>query len=192
MQQDKVFVFFGLIASGKSTLAKAWSVRHSLTYYNSDVIRKELAANMAADHRKAAFAKGIYSKEFTEKTYLALLERAEDDLAHGKSVVLDASYQSCRERERVRECAERLKARPFFILCTCPEEEMQRRMERRARDPKAISDGRWEIYVEQKKRFEAPDELGADEFVVFETIAPVEVLVDRLDTIVQHSITIKE
>ena len=36
-------LFFGLIASGKSTLAKAWAEQKNIPYYNSDVVRKELA-----------------------------------------------------------------------------------------------------------------------------------------------------
>jgi hypothetical protein len=57
---------------------------------------------------------------------------------------------------------------------------MKKRMERRARDPLAVSDGRWEVYIEQKKRFEPPVELAADELITIDTEAPVAVLLDRL------------
>ena len=41
----QIFVFFGMIATGKSTLAKMWAKAHEMIYYNSDVIRKELGDN---------------------------------------------------------------------------------------------------------------------------------------------------
>ena len=40
----KVVVFCGLIASGKSFVAKAWAQKHLFPYCNTDVVRKELAA----------------------------------------------------------------------------------------------------------------------------------------------------
>ncbi len=53
-------------------------------------------------------------------------------------------------------------------------------MEKTALDPAAVSDGRWDIYLRQKKIFEPPDELQPAEFVTLSTLAPVDVLVDRL------------
>ncbi len=176
-----IFAFFGLIASGKSTLAQAFAGQHGLRYHNSDVVRKELAGDEAACGRGAGFAQGIYTREFTEKTYSALLERGEQDLTRGDSVVLDASYQDPHERDRVRKLAERLAVPLYFVLCICPEEEMKHRMELRARDPHAVSDGRWEIYLKQKERYRPPAELPAGTLLTIETLGTVEALVRRLD-----------
>jgi len=176
-----LFAFFGLIASGKSTLAQAFAEKNGMGYHNSDVVRKELAGLKAKDGREAGFAQGIYSREFTEKTYSALLERAENDLRSGVSTVLDASYQDRHERERVRKLAEKLAVPLYFVLCICPEEEMKRRMEIRARDPKAVSDGRWEIYLKQKERFRPPEELPPGTLLTMETLGPVPELVLRLE-----------
>ena len=134
--RGKLFIFFGLIATGKSTLAQAWAKRHNLAYYNSDVVRKELAGLSPETSRKESVDQGIYSREFSQRTYTGLLEHAEDELRKGKGVVLDASYQGRSERQRVRELAERLEAQVYFILCVCPEQEMKRRMELRAQDPR--------------------------------------------------------
>ncbi len=176
----ELFVFFGLIASGKSTLAQAWAVRQHLSYYNSDRLRKELAGLAPACNREESFGKGIYTREFSVKTYTALLKRAELELGRGKSVVLDGSYQERRERDLVRGLARRLGCRLYFVLCVCPEDEMRRRMDIRARDPQAVSDGRWEIYLQQKQRFEPPTELAADELLRILTLSPVEKLVERM------------
>ena len=40
---NNIWVFFGLIATGKSTLAEKWAARHTMAHFNSDRLRKELA-----------------------------------------------------------------------------------------------------------------------------------------------------
>ena len=179
-QPPELFVFFGLIATGKSTLAQAWADAHSMEYYNSDRVRKELAGLAAECSRKESLDQGIYSREFSRKTYTALLERAEENLRAGRSVVLDGSYQAIDERDRVRELAGRFKARVRFVLCRCPESVLKERLAMRARDPGAVSDGRWEIYLEQKNRFSPPDELDEDELLVFSTEGDVDHLIKEL------------
>ena len=180
--QPTLYVFFGLIASGKSTLGQVFAEKHNMRYYNSDVVRKELAGSPAATGRTADFNQGIYSREFTDKTYLALLERAENDLAAGIPVILDASYQDPQERLRVRKLADKLCLPLYFVLCLCPEGEMKKRMEIRARDPKAVSDGRWEIYLKQKERYQPPEELPEGSLITIDTNDSVENLLATLES----------
>lgn len=167
--QPRIFVFFGLIASGKSTLAEAWAKAHSIAAFNSDRVRKDLAGLLPQTSRKEQVDQGIYSQEFTRRTYDALLDLAAQEIRAGRSVALDASYQSTEERQRVRDLGKKLGARACFVHCLCPEPEMRRRMEERARDPQAVSDGRWEIYLRQKERFEVPRELASGELLVINT-----------------------
>jgi len=178
-----IWVFFGLIATGKSTLAEAWAARHGMTYINSDRVRKELAGISPATGIKESLDLGIYSGEFSRRTYSELLSRAEEVITNGGSIVLDASYQNRQERDRVRGLARRLGVDVFFVLCNCPEDIIQRRLAKRKRDPEAISDGRPEIYDVQKKRFEKPDELAEDELVIFSTDNDLNSLLDQLDEI---------
>ena len=49
----RIFVFFGLIASGKSTLAEHFAKRYHLPYYNTDRVRKELAGIIQAIRHRA-------------------------------------------------------------------------------------------------------------------------------------------
>lgn len=182
MPPPELFVFFGLIATGKSTVAQAWAERRNLRYYNSDVVRKELAGLSPQARRSETADQGIYSGEFTARTYAALLERAEQDLTDGRGVVLDASYQRQADRDQVRELAQRLGVRLYCVLCICPEEEMKRRMAQRALDPQAVSDGRWEIYLKQKERFEAPTELAPDQLVILSTDLPLKTVIEQLSS----------
>lgn len=180
-RQISLFIFFGLIATGKSTLARNWAVKGGMKYYNSDRVRKELAGLAAECRRRESLDQGIYTKEFSRKTYAAMLERAEKDLSQRQRVVLDGSYQAKKERDRVREMADRCGAELCFVLCQCPEAVIKERLDKRAQDPNAVSDGRWDIYLKQKQRFSLPDELPPDQLLVFSTSDPVEKLLAELE-----------
>ena len=154
---NTLVVFFGMIASGKSTLGQAWAERCRAPYYNTDRVRKELIGLEPTDRRPDPVGQGIYSSEWTEKTYTAMLERARIDLAGGEeTVVLDGSYGRRHDRDQVRWLAKEAAARCVFVWCTCSETEIERRLALRARDRGAVSDGRWEIYLHQKQVFERP------------------------------------
>ncbi|KAF0189509.1 MAG: hypothetical protein FD168_764 [Desulfobulbaceae bacterium] len=180
--EAKVLVFFGMIATGKSYLAAAWAKRHACSYYNSDRVRKELAGLAPESRQTSAVDQGIYSCEFSRRTYDHLLLLAERDLekSSGNCVVLDGSYQARDERERVlKQLSE--KGRVVFVHCVCPEDVMRTRMEQRQQDAQAVSDGRWEIYLQQKRRFEMPVELGPDQLITLNTNQPLEALLIDLD-----------
>ncbi len=178
----KVLVFFGMIATGKSYLAAAWARHHGCAYYNSDRVRKELAGLVPESRQTAAVDQGIYSREFSRRTYGQLLILAERDLDAnpGACVVLDGSYQARGERQRVQESLAG-KARVLFVHCICPEEVMRERMEQRQQDPQAVSDGRWEVYLQQKARFELPSELRADQLLTIDTNQALDALLILLD-----------
>ena len=149
-KSPEVFIFFGMIAAGKSSISKAWAWQEQLRCYNSDWVRKELAGVDPTSTHDDSIDRGIYTKELSIKTYTTLLERAAARLRQGDSVVLDASYQYAKDRQDIRDLASRLGCRVYFIFCQCPEAEMKRRMDLRSLDPTAVSDGRWEVYVQQK------------------------------------------
>ncbi|XCN74231.1 MAG: AAA family ATPase [Candidatus Electrothrix aestuarii] len=178
MEQPTLYVFFGLIASGKSTLAELFAAQQGLPYYNTDRVRKELAGLAANERRPDGMGQGIYTPEFTEKTYQTMLDRANEDLQQGKTgVVLDGSYSKATDRHKVNELAQTLQVNALFFLCSCSEQETQRRLALRAQDPNAVSDGRWEIFVQQRAKFEQPDELPLQQLSRIDTEAdPQELL----------------
>ena len=176
-----IVVFFGLTASGKSTLGQAWARAWGASYHNTDRVRKELAGLAPTARRPDEVAGGIYSADFTDRTYGAMLARAEEDFAQGYGmVVLDGSYSRRRDRDQVREVARRLGGRGVFVFCTCSAAEVQRRLERRAGDPEAVSDGRWEIYQHQLATFERVDAGTEGEEITLDTEQEVEGMVHWL------------
>lgn len=176
-----LYIFFGLIATGKSTLARAWASRHGLSYYNSDVVRKELAGLDATSKSPDAHGRGIYTPEFTARTYEQLRRRAETDLRQGRGVVLDASYTEQAERERIVDLARSLGVEFHFVHCHCSDEVKRQRLARRSRDPEAVSDGRWEIYLRQRAKFQPPVELPASRLTVIDTAGPLPQLLEELE-----------
>ncbi|XOF34124.1 MAG: AAA family ATPase [Candidatus Electrothrix sp. YB6] len=181
---QNLYIFFGLIASGKSTLAQLFAAEQGFPYYNTDRVRKELAGIAANERRPDDMNSGIYTPAFTEKTYQTMLDRVAQNLKQGAGgVVLDGSYSRQTDRDKVKKLADTLGVldiRIRFILCFCSEQETKRRLELRAQDPDAVSDGRWEIFVRQKEKFESPDELAAEQLISLDTEAEPEQLLKQL------------
>lgn len=183
MQQPEnlLVVFFGMIATGKSYLASAWAKHYDLPYYNSDRVRKELAGITANTAQKEGVDQGIYTPEFSRRTYDALIEHARHHFQADRQacVVLDGSYQSLNERDLLRKnFADQVQI--VFVHCVCSEQVVQQRLRIRASDPDAVSDGNWDIYISQKKRFQPAKE--TEQVIELDTDVPVEELVKRVTT----------
>jgi aminoglycoside phosphotransferase family enzyme/predicted kinase len=149
----------GLPATGKSTAARQLAAPFEALVLRSDVRRKHLAGVAATYRGRHALDQGLYSREMTERTYASLLTDAEEALAGGRAVVVDATFSSAASREPFRALAERVGA-PFLVVeVTAPEEEIVRRLERRAREGRDPSDADVAIYRQLRRRYEPPLEL---------------------------------
>ena len=159
-QRPAIYVVCGLSGTGKSTLAAAIAEKTGCAVYNSDVVRKEVVAGISAgESRKEAFEQGIYSREMTERTYRAMNRLAGRELMRGNSVVCDATYSAKPFRADLVELAEAADADIRFIHCVCADETVKERLDARNKAGLSPSDGRWEIYLEQKKNFAPLDHL---------------------------------
>lgn len=181
--ENLLVVFFGMIATGKSYLASAWASHYNLPYYNSDRVRKELAGIAPETGQQEEMDKGIYSPEFSRRTYDALIEHADRHFQADRQacVVLDGSYQSFKERELLRQHFQD-QVRLVFVHCFCSENVVQERLKLRAGDLDAVSDGNWKIYLSQKKRFQPVTD--QEQAVALDTDAPVEELMKRVSKII--------
>ncbi len=182
LRSGDIYCFFGLSGTGKSTLAESFARRHGLPVFNSDRIRKEMVARVPATQRHLeAYGKGIYGKQFTRKTYSALLRSAAKRIVTGRSVVLDATYIDAMERQRLLELSKEAGSNIHFILCKCPEEEVKRRLNSRIREDGQVSDGRWEIYIRQKKAFSPPSGTLKRHLIEIDTNRQIEEILDEID-----------
>lgn len=178
-QQSKLYVFYGLSGTGKTTVANMLASMAGIPVYHSDLVRKELIAGIPASERRIeAFGEGIYSKDVSRKTYLAMARLAARHLAAGEDVILDATYIDPIERKSLLDIVRYCHAAPVFIQTTCSEPEVKRRLANRINQPQEASDGRWEIYLKQKERFMHKEGLEG---------LPVEVIpTDDKDMIQEH------
>ncbi|MFB0617950.1 AAA family ATPase [Streptomyces sp. AGS-58] len=113
-------VVAGLPGSGKSTLSGALADRLGVTLLSSDRVRKELAGIPAEQSAAAGYGEGLYTPEWTARTYAALLDRAAALLSCGESVVLDATWSDAGRRAAASRVAERTSADLVALHCQVP------------------------------------------------------------------------
>lgn len=122
----------GLPGSGKSTLSGALADRLGVTLLSSDRLRKELAGIPAEQSAAADYGEGIYTPEWTARTYSALLERASALLSSGESVVLDATWSDAAQREAAVRMAGRTSTDLVALHCHVPSDVAAARLSTRA------------------------------------------------------------
>jgi aminoglycoside phosphotransferase family enzyme/predicted kinase len=160
----------GLPGTGKSTLAKSLAdVAHFDEVLRSDVIRKELAGKWepsnpqrergsegVTNHEPKSLAdasgykteamsmsSGLYSPDFTERTYDECWCRARKRLLAGGRVIVDATFQRESFRHRFLQLALDCGVRSVWLECEAPADVVQQRLLARRGD---ASDADWNVY----------------------------------------------
>lgn len=124
----------GLPGTGKSSLAGAVAGRLGWTVLSSDRIRKEMANLPPHGNAASPYGTGIYSPAWTERCYAEMLRRAGMLLAHGESVVADASWISASERQAAASMAGNASAQLVQLCCAAPETLARQRLRTRRAD----------------------------------------------------------
>src|SRR5262249_52381193 len=101
----------------------------------------------------ASFTGGIYTREWTERTYAECLRRAEALLLDGRRVVVDASFRDESNRRLFLDLAARCGIPGLLLLCDADPSVVRSRLEARHDDP---SDAGWSTYLEAAARWEEP------------------------------------
>jgi len=147
-------IMVGLAGSGKSTAAAEAAELLSGTLLSSDNTRKKLAGVGPDEQVYVPFGVGIYSNEWNERTYAAMMDAAAPVLASGGCAILDASFLRRHQRQLAYELARKNGAWALVIECNAPEEILRERLVRRVEEG-AVSDGRPEILDGQLRVFES-------------------------------------
>jgi aminoglycoside phosphotransferase family enzyme/predicted kinase len=127
----RLVVVGGAPGTGKSTLAGGVADRLGFVTINSDRVRKELAGLDPETSAATAFGAGIYTPEWSRRTYDELLRRARLLLAMGESVVLDATWGQREDRKLAEELAAETAAELTVFECRLPPTEVVRRINER-------------------------------------------------------------
>jgi aminoglycoside phosphotransferase family enzyme/predicted kinase len=145
----------GLPGTGKSTLADALAIRLGLTVLSSDRTRKGLAGLDPTTSGAADFGEGIYTPEWNERTYAALVEETKQRLFDGERVIVDASFREDARRRTLLDLAAEHGVPGVFLLCDAPPEIVHAHIAGRRG---GASDADWAIYEAAAERWEAPSE----------------------------------
>lgn len=145
-QQPCLVLVGGLPGTGKSTLARQLAERLGFQVIRTDVVRKELAGDLAAR------ADG-YTAEWTERTYAECRRRAEKLLFEGKRVLVDASFRERRRRQQFLQTAIRCGVPGIVLLCRAEPDVVRARLDARRND---ASDANWRVYCQLAKEWQEP------------------------------------
>ena len=151
--RTSLFLVGGLSGTGKSVISRRLARSIGAGLVSSDSIRLELAGKTPAERHTVDYGTGIYTDDFTELTYERMFERAEQLLADGRSVVLDATFLNPHWRDRAEELASRTGVDLMLVECQCPPDVARERLVRRARELLEASEADWAIYQEQRRRY---------------------------------------
>jgi len=142
----------GLPGTGKSTLAGGLAREGDFRLISSDRVRKGLAGEDSQPPTEG-FEKGLYTPEWTYRTYRACLDEARQGLFQGERILIDASFRDEEHRAWFLEAAREHGVRVLFLRCEARPDTVRDRLAGRRGGP---SDADWSIYVQAKERWESP------------------------------------
>jgi aminoglycoside phosphotransferase family enzyme/predicted kinase len=156
-----LIVVCGRVGTGKSTVAQLLSAHTGFAVHNSDVVRKRLAGLPPTARANDAYRSGIYSEDFSRKTYAALETQAEEALRNGRGVIIDATCKRREDRHSFLTLGERLRIPVLFVECRASLAEVERRLREREKRGDSVSDATVDIARQQEGDFPPFDDLPA-------------------------------
>ena len=122
---------YGVSGSGKSTVTDKLVQQVSAVRIRSDVERKRLAGLLSGDRTNADVGAGIYTPEFTEKTYAHLMQLVRQITASGFIAIVDATFLKHAQRAQFIDLAAELNIPLVILNFQVAEDELRRRVEAR-------------------------------------------------------------
>ncbi len=142
--QVSLILVGGAPGTGKSTLAGALADRLGCRVVRSDQVRKDLAGIVHSDHSHA-HDEQLYNPTMDALTYGEMLERAQEPLSMGESIILDATWSRAQGRERAMDMARETGSELVELECELAPVLVAERLKGRLADPTDASDATVEI-----------------------------------------------
>ncbi|MDH5655710.1 MAG: AAA family ATPase [Spirochaetia bacterium] len=162
-------VFMGRIATGKSRLSRRFSEETGIEIFSCDTIRKTMAGMMPTEQTPDAKKKELYSEDFSDKTYRAVLDASLKSIRTGNSAVLDCTFSRKKYRDFIIENFQKHQIPYIFIETVVPDRIMKERLKKRSTGKDVISDARIEDFEKINSVFEKPDELSENHYLQIST-----------------------
>lgn len=166
-----LWVFMGLPASGKSSLAEAIARTLSLHLFQSDSVRKEWVGHLLGLPEVAPYDQGLHRTEIRHRVYGKMLALAQEKLKNGHSVALDATFSHRKWRDQVRRLAVDLDTGLIFVECACSEATLVERLKGREEVP-GLSDARLQHLPDMIRESEETTELSPEILLRVDTGQP--------------------
>jgi predicted kinase len=140
----------GLMGTGKSSLANPLADHLGGTLLRTDEIRREVFGSAP---QRVEYGQGIYGPTTRDAIYDTMFARAAELIRRGGTVIVDATFQTARQRQRLHELGQRCGADVVVVHCHCPRIVALGRLLERQRGS-SLSDGRAELYDHQAAQWE--------------------------------------
>jgi uncharacterized protein len=152
--QPTLILMHGASGSGKSWLSSRLVPTLQAVRVRSDLERKRLAGVEATKPAAARVREGIYSPEFSHRTYSRLVDCAESCLRAGLSVIVDAAFLETTDRRLFRNLAAHLKVACAIVSCEADPITLAQRVDDRSSARSDASDATLAVLDAQLREFE--------------------------------------
>ncbi|SDW89708.1 AAA family ATPase [Nitrosomonas communis] len=150
-----LMITHGLSGSGKTVFSQSLIMRFEMISLRSDIERKRLAGLEALAKSGSSVESGIYSREFSRRTYDFLAELAEILLEAGWHVLIDATFIARWQRELFQQIAMRCGVGFYILDFPVPETLLRQRIQTRNVTGKDASEADISVLELQLKTQEA-------------------------------------
>jgi aminoglycoside phosphotransferase family enzyme/predicted kinase len=175
---QRLVLVTGPSGSGKSVLAGVLAARLGAVLLSTDMLRRELFER--PEGAREAIDAGRYAPESRDRVYDELRRQAEAFLAQGRAVVLDGTYIERRQRAPIVELAHAIETHFLLVECSAPDDVIKARQQLRQAEAWTTSEGRWEVYLAQKRRMEPATELPLSQRLAIDTTTPLQSQIDAV------------
>lgn len=143
----------GMPGTGKSTVSAFLAEAAGFEIIRSDVVRKEMAGIAANEPTPLQLRESLYSPDASDRIYAECLGRAEQHLAEGGRVLVDATFREDRHRVQFLDAAVRFGVPVAMIGCEAYEATIRNRLDQRRGD---ASDADWAVFAKLAWEPESP------------------------------------
>lgn len=178
MQKPVMIITCGRMGTGKTSIAEALGRRLKINLISTDILRKETLGIAQGQPIVEDYGKGFYKEAERYKIYDRVLDLAAAQIAEGDSIILDGSFSKQQMREAALDVAKRFGADFLLLHFVCSDETALGRLRRRRGAGYLLSDGRPEIYYQQKADFEEPNEVDPQKRVAIDSQAEIDKCVE--------------
>jgi predicted kinase len=169
----------GPSGSGKSVLAGALAARLGAALLSTDALRRALFQRRGA---RASLDAGIYTTAARKLVYQELERQAAASLGDGRAVVVDGTFVERSQRKPFVDLARAGDRKLLIVECCASDAAVRKRQRLRTKERWSTSEGRWDVTVAHKARYEAPDEVEREERLRLDTERPLAKQLELIET----------